>query len=205
MVSMERHEPRFEETRRFKIGACVGALILTMAGGAWSLAALIARAGTPAVEIVAAIVPTVILAALCIRRLLAIAGMPELDRSDETRAEGARLGRRMGIMFGVVFAAEGVLIAVTSNLLARANRPLLIPVAVSAIVGVHFWPLGGVFRIPTYRVLALGLVAIAGGALLIPNEATRLFALGIGNAVVLWASAAAVIALHANLGSRNVT
>jgi hypothetical protein len=104
----------------------------------------------------------------------------------------------MGMLFGIVFTVEAGLIGLVSVGLAHIHRPLLIPIAVIAIVGVHFVPLAKVFRIPTYAVLGLVLVALAAGSLLIQDEATRVLALSIGSAIALWASATTVLAVHAS-------
>ena len=68
--------------------------------------------------------------------------------------------------------------------------------AVAGIVGAHFVPLARIFRIPTYTATGVLLVGAAAGSLLIADERGRSFALGITAALVLWASAGAVLVIH---------
>ena len=187
---------RFEDSRGFKFGVGLGALVLTAAGAAWSIVALIFREGTAVWQYVLAMLPVVTLTALIVRRLAAIAKVDDPQPSEGERIESARQARRMGLLFAVVVTIEVALIVLAAFALARVNRPSLIPVAVMVIVGAHFVPLARVFRIPAYSVTGFVLVGVAGGSLLIPNESVRLFALGVGSAVVFWASAAAVVAIH---------
>src|SRR5262245_58307607 len=127
----------WQESRGFKIGAVVGALILTWAGAAWSLLALLNRAGTERWEFVPWALPVLALTVVSGRRLAAISRLPRRSASDPDALANARRGRRTGIQFGIIFAIEFALIGVTANVLARNGRPLLIPVAVIGIVGAH--------------------------------------------------------------------
>jgi predicted enzyme related to lactoylglutathione lyase len=191
----------FERSRGFKVGAGIGALVLTAAGTAWSVVALIFRPGSPAWQFVLVMVPALLLAAVTIRRLVAVAKLQESLSTESERLESARDGRRMGLWFAAIFSAEIALIAGAATTLARADRPLLIPVAVVAIVGAHFVPLARVFKIPTYLVTGVMLMVVAGGSLLISNQSSRLFTLGISSTAILWISAFAVLAVHVGTGS----
>lgn len=203
---MTSADGRFERSRGFALGAGLGALVLTAAGAAWSLVALIFRPGSSVWQFVLAVVPALVLATFIVRRIGAIARMPEPPATPSERLEGARQGRRMGLLFGTVFAIEMALIAATAVLLARANRPLLIPVAVVAIIGAHFLPLAKLFRIPTYFVTGAALVGLTGLSFLISDESTRAFLLGLSVTAVLWASAAAVLVIHLeHVSSANVS
>lgn len=192
---------RFERSRGFKFGAGLGALVLTTAGAAWSVVALIFRPGSPAWQFVLVMAPPLLLGALTVKRLAAIARLKESRPTESERLESARQARRMRRLFATVFTIEIVFIAGAAAALAGASRPLLIPVVVVAIVGGHFVPLASVFRIPTYFVTGIVLVALAGASFLISDESTRAFALGISSACVLWASAGAVLTLH--VGTRS--
>jgi len=111
----------------------------------------------------------------------------------------------MGRGFVTVFATEIILIALAATALSRANRPLLIPVVVMAIVGAHFVPLAKIFQVPTYFVMGVALICLAAGSLLIPDENLRVLTLGIASTLVLWVSAVRVLAVHAKSPSPNQT
>ena len=189
-----------ETNRGFRIGAAIGALVLIVAGAAWTLIALVFRPETGLSHYALLAIPALILATSAIRRLVAVVRSPAAPTTEAEELERSREGKRMGIWFGVIFAAEFGVIGAVAPILAGAGRPLLIPVAIVAIVGAHFVPLAKVFRIPTYFVAGVLLVAIAAASLLIPDEPTRLFALGIATTVVLWAAAWTVLAVHVGAG-----
>ena len=132
---------------------------------------------------------TAALAGFSVARLVAAAKLPPAQDAEQA----ARQGRATGIWFGIIFATEAIFIAAAAILLAGAGRPLLIPVVVAAIVGVHFWPLARVFRIPIYWGTGALLLCCAAASLLIGDENARLLALGIAVALVLWISAAVVL------------
>ena len=180
-------------TRASASGAAIGVLVLTFFGAIWAFAALGNRPATPAWAFGLCAIPFAVLTVLGVRRLIAAGRLP----APENEAQAASEDRREGRWFGVVFAAEGILIVIASNVLAHAGKPLLIPVAIAAIVGVHFFPLARLFRRPFYWVTGTLLVLCAGGSLLIADERGRLFALGLAAAAVLWSSAAFVLARSA--------
>jgi hypothetical protein len=194
---MELQISHWHESRGFKFGAGIGALVLTYTGAAWAFAALGNRPGaTPAWQFGVLTLPVLLLTALSVTRLVAVARLPIAPGSDAEAIEGARRGRRVGVLFGVVFAVEFGSIALAAILLSRAGRPLLIPVVIVAIVGVHFLPLARIFHVPTYGFGGVVLVLAALGSLLITDEPARVFALGMVTGLVLWVSAATVLALH---------
>ena len=190
-------------TQGFKRGAAIGALILTFAGAAWAVAGLVNWPGTPVWEFGFVAVPVLALTGLSISRLVAVAALPSPQVPDAEAAENARRGRRIGLLFGAVFTVEMLLIALAAILLSSAGRPLLIPVAVAAIVGVHFLPLATIFHVRTYGIAGLLLIGASLGSLFVPDEPTRVYVLALMVAMVLWASAGTVLAMHT--GRQSVT
>ncbi|MGC1613806.1 MAG: hypothetical protein WA736_03895 [Candidatus Acidiferrum sp.] len=187
---------RWHNTREFKFGAGIGALVLTYAGAAWAFVALANRAGMPRWEFGVFALPVLTLTALSVVRLVAVAKLPIQTLLGAEATERARQGRRMGILFALVFATEAALVAGTAVILARSSRPLLIPVAVMAIFGLHLVPLARIFSMPIYMVTGSLLAGLAASSLLIAEEPLRIFILAMVAAVVLWASAARVLAAY---------
>jgi len=187
---------RWHNTREFKFGAGIGALVLTYAGAAWAFVALANRAGTPTWEFGVFALPVLTLTALSVMRLVAVARLPIRKLFGTEAIESARQGRKVGVWFALIFATEAALIAGTAVILARSGRPLLIPVAVVGIVGLHFVPLARIFSMPIYLVTGLLLAGLAAMSLLVADEASRVFILAIIVALVLWASAARVLAAY---------
>ncbi len=175
-------------------GAGIGALVLTCAGAAWSFVALINRPEVRTWQFVLLVAPAVILIAASVRQLAAVARMPTSPSHAEA-IESARHGRRIG-RFATIFGVEVAVIAAAATLLARAGRPLLIPVAVVAIVGAHFVPLATIFQVRTYSLVGIALLVAAGMSLFISDEPIRVFILDLAGAFILWAGAFAVLLLH---------
>lgn len=186
---------RWQQSRPFKFGAGIGAQVLTLAGGAWALTPLVLQ-GSPVWIDGVVIGAFVALTAYGAKRLHAVTKQPIPIPSLSERAEGAAAGRRMGMAFGAICAFEAALIAGSSIWLGHTHRATLIPLAVAAIVGGHFVPLGKIFHIPTYAYCGILMVGAVLASLLIADEDARLMTLGAVNALILWGSAGAVLCLH---------
>jgi hypothetical protein len=62
-----------------------------------------------------------------------------------TEADKAE-GKRMGMWFGIIFGAEGLLIFVGINIVVNLGYPDLTIPTIALVVGLHFFPLGKVFK-----------------------------------------------------------
>jgi hypothetical protein len=115
--------------------------------------------------------------------------------------EDAALGKRIGIWFGIVFGIEIVLIALASTLLSTFQLDRFITPAIALIVGIHFFPLARLFRVPTYAmtgVLFSVLALVALLALLLglpiagPSPYNWSVFVGVGVTFALWLTAISV-------------
>jgi len=105
-----------------------------------------------------------------------------------TAPEDVERARRTGRDYGIVFGTEGVLIAITSIVLARLGRQDDNVPAIALIVGLHFAPMARIFdRTVDYWISAwvslvgvAGLVAIHAGATSVPAAWS---AVGVGTAL----------------------
>jgi hypothetical protein len=75
--------------------------------------------------------------------------------SQEDEAESKRIWARFGIIFGIEF----VLIAISSTLLSTFQRDVFIAPAIALIVGIHFFPLSRLFRVPVFSITG-GLLSV---------------------------------------------
>ncbi|HEX5501253.1 MAG TPA: hypothetical protein VFW96_01440 [Thermomicrobiales bacterium] len=116
-------------------------------------------------------------------------------------AEDAAEGRRIGRWFGIVFGVESGLIALASVLLGIFQAGQYIAPVVALIVGLHFFPLAPLFRVPAYYgtgALLVVLALIALVALLLgvplgsPSPDNWSSFVGVGAALILWATALAI-------------
>ncbi|MFF5312904.1 DUF7010 family protein [Streptomyces massasporeus] len=100
----------------------------------------------------------------------------------------ANWARGVGIVNTVELAAIFAVIAASN----AAGRPEVIPAGIALVVGLHFFPLARLYDQRQYRWTAslLTVVAVAGFVLVaagVASETVRIV-VGLGSAVVLWAS-----------------
>jgi hypothetical protein len=107
-------------------------------------------------------------------------------------SEQKRVQSRMGIMFGIVFGAEGLLIFLAVSVLIHLHLQPYIMNAVAAIVGLHFLPLARLYRVPLYYWVGGVMVADALVWLALPSP-TREIAVGLSMAVILWLTCALML------------
>jgi hypothetical protein len=152
-------------------GTVAGAVILTIFGGLWCIIALANWTARPGWSI----------AAGAVARLVASRKIPSVDDP-----AAASKGKRMGMLFGIIFGIEAGLIAICSTLLASHGLAFWIPIAIAIIVAVHFLPLAHVFEVPLYYWTGgLSLLGVLG-CLLIHDLGTRVLCVGLVMAAVLW-------------------
>lgn len=97
-----------------------------------------------------------------------------------------------GLIGGVVFT------------LAQISRFDLIPQALGVIVGLHYLPLGKIFRAQQYYWTGAVMVAAALGSLLIPRGQIRNIAGCAGVGLTLWVSCCAILWwISSAVGNRN--
>ena len=99
----------------------------------------------------------------------------------------------VGRVVGMASAAEGVGILLAWNALAWVGATAYFPCAVAAIVGLHFLPIAWAVRFSTYYASAAAMVGLGLAGCGIGNPSTRLLAVGVGAASILWLTCWAVL------------
>ena len=171
------------EIPRAITGAAFGVMMMTLFGTAWLAWGLQnMRANSPW------LIPVLVLPAIAL--LVPCFGMFQIGRragkqAAPLTASQKRVQSRMGITFGIVFGAEGLLIFLAVNVLTHFHLEPYIMSVVAAIVGLHFLPLATLFRVPLYYwvggvILADALVSVA-----LPSP-TREIAVGLSMGAILW-------------------
>ena len=98
-----------------------------------------------------------------------------------------KLRRRFyAIRFGLIIAIEVAAIFLGGPVLGRFQRQDLIPQWIDVVVGLHFLPLGKLFKLPLYYATASAIVLSSLGSLLIPPGSLRLATNAGGTALALW-------------------
>jgi hypothetical protein len=182
-------EPPFSRSTLAHVrGRVAGAGIVTLAGSAWCIVALALWPVHPVWSIPAGSAATVVLLALCVTRLRLSRNIPSIHDP-----LAAAKGKRIGILFGIVFGAESGLIWLCATLLTYLGLSSWIEIAVAIIVGLHFIPLARVFQAPVYY--WTGVLCVAGmlGCSLIRAADTRGLCAGLTMAAVFWLTAVVLL------------
>jgi hypothetical protein len=108
-----------------------------------------------------------------------------------------RLVRFYRIGYALIVATEGAAISVGGPILGHFHRPDLYGQWIGAIVGIHFFPLGKLFKLPLYYWTGAAISLAAFGSLLISTSSLRSAICAGGTGVALWITA--VITLSKNL------
>jgi tetrahydromethanopterin S-methyltransferase subunit G len=168
-----------------------GIFFLTFFGGAWALW------GTSFLQGALHIGAYVLIGLITLAFFVIGARLSRYARTlpQATALEDVATGKRIGRWFGIVFGAEVVLILLAAILLSRFGAGRFIAPMIALIVGVHFFPLAGLFHVRAYYLVGallclLALIAIV--ALLLglqiagPSPDSWSYFVGIGAALVLW-------------------
>jgi len=174
-------------------GRAVGAIVCAGFGAYalyWWTEAAIQGAQIPwfgAIAVVASI-----LIAWAIANLVALRHVPRvvLDK---------RLVRMYRIGYAIIVATEGAAISVGGPILGHFHRPELFGQWIGAVVGIHFFPLGKLFKLPLYYWTGAAIALAAFGSLLVSGTLLSSAICAGGTGVALWITA--VITLSKNLES----
>jgi hypothetical protein len=110
-----------------------------------------------------------------------------------------RLVRYYRIGYALIVAIEGAAISVGGPILGHYHRPDLFGQWIGAVVGIHFFPLGKLFKIPLYYATGAAISLAAFGSLLISGIPLRSAICAGGTGMALWITA--VVTLSKNLES----
>ena len=176
-------------SRPYAIGVTIGALVLTFFGVLWAFEAISNWPQTPPYFYIIISQPVLWIIIFAGFRLNTVMKLPPPTHEDQLPLDD----KKAGAIFGIIFAAEFILIAAAVFILRTLDRPLLIPIVVALIVGLHFFPLARLFGVQFYSVTGFLCVVCALASLLVRDEALRLSLLGFSIAVILWGSAALVL------------
>jgi hypothetical protein len=169
-------------------GSIGGAAILTLFGGLWCILALANWAARPGWSIPLGVGLTIALLVLCVARFQSYKNVHSVDDP-----VAAAKGKRVGMLFGIIFGIEGALIAISATVLGSHGLGIWVPLVIAIIVGVHFLPLAHVFEVPLYY--WTGALCVLGvlGCLLIHDSGTRVLCVGFVMTGVLWISVLALL------------
>jgi hypothetical protein len=131
-------------------------------------------------------VVTAILVVWAIAKLAALRHAPRV-------ALGKRQVRFYRIGYLLIVATEGAAISVGGPILVHFHRPELYGQWVGAVVGLHFFPLGKLFKLPLYYWTGAAISLAAFGSLLISPSPLRSAITAGGTGVALWITATVIL------------
>jgi hypothetical protein len=110
-----------------------------------------------------------------------------------------RLARFYRVGYALIVATEGAAISVGGPILGHFHRPDLYGQWIGAVVGIHFFPLGKLFKLPLYYWTAAAISLAAIGSLFVSASSLGSAICAGGTGVALWITA--IIILSKNLES----
>lgn len=165
-------------------GRAIGSIFFTGFGAVWILLSLYIR---QILSVDLAIPVATIAAALLLSALWLMQQAKRYPKVPEDPARGRTFTR--------INAIQWIAVAIVAFAFAKLHIDAYVLSAITAIVGIHFFPLAKLFRYPMHNVTGAVLVVWASmGVLLIPTEHLQgITALGTG--IILWSSAAITLGI----------
>ncbi|WP_305159573.1 DUF7010 family protein [Peribacillus simplex] len=173
-------------------GSGIGVIFMAVFGTLW--------AGTGVMGLQGWGFPYVELTGIFVGIIMVIGGISLIHASqkmsNQVSENGARRLKRIGLLFNMVFIAEGLLIGIAIAICNLINQTDLIPGVIATIVGIHFLPLASLFQIKIYYATGVLLCLLALITLLIVPDTVMfgehqilapLSLLGFRCALILWA------------------
>jgi hypothetical protein len=172
-------------------GRAIGSIFFAVFGALWITIALYVRQ-ILTVDLtigVAAVLAALLLSAVWLLRQAKL--FPKLP---ENRAVSREFNR--------INAIQWIAVGIVAFSFARLHIDAYVLSAITAIVGIHMFPLAKLFRYPLHNVTGAVLVAWASASvLLFPIESLQ-GATAIGTGIILWLSAATTLAIAAKFALR---
>lgn len=179
------------------VGTASGVYFMSIFGTLWAYTGIMGLQGWG--------LPLLLVIAIIMGASLFIGGFSLIIASrkltNEAPARDVGRGKRIRFWFNLIFAAEGVAIAIAIAICNATGHSELIPLVIAIIVGVHFFPLAPLFQIKLYYWTGALLCLLAIGTwLFVPAEFmagehqinSYMITTGFGSALILWATGLSV-------------
>jgi hypothetical protein len=165
-------------------GRASGVIVVAVFGALWLLLALYAMQMLSAATVAGVVLG---LAALVVAAMFLFREAKRWPRVPDDPA--------VGRAFGWINAAQWIAVAAVAFTLSKLRLDVYIPSAITAIVGLHMFPLGRIFRYPAhYRAGAILLAWAVASVVFVPVDDLQSIA-ALGTGMILWLSAVVTLAL----------
>jgi len=163
-------------------GPAIGTLFMAFFGLLWSLTGVAGLQGWGGLYVLSIFVPGI---ALVFGGISLLRTSRKIETSLGPDQEAlSKEEKRLGFWFNLIFIVQGLAIGITIFVCNMMNQTDLIPIVITMIVGIHFYPLAILFKIRKYHITGSLLILLALIALLaIPAS---LSIVGLGSALILY-------------------
>ncbi|WP_440603136.1 DUF7010 family protein [Bacillus sp. GB_SG_008] len=178
-------------------GTASGVFFLAFFGTLWAYTGIMGLQGWG--------VPLLLVTAIAIGIALFVGGVSLIRASrqltNQVSKTDLRRGKRTRFWFNIIFAAEGLAIAIAIAVCNATRHTELIPLVIAIIVGAHFIPLAPLFQVRLYYFTGALLCLLAIITLLfVPEKVTLgehqinafMSVVGFGSALILWGTGLAI-------------
>ena len=178
-------------------GTASGVIFMALFGTLWAYTGIMGLQGWG--------VPWLLVAAVIIGIALFMGGVSLIHASrvltNQDSKTDLRGGKRTRFWFNIIFAAEGLAIAITIAICNATHHLELIPLIIAFIVGVHFFPLASLFQVRLYYFTGILLCFLPIITLMfVPEKITLgdhqinafMSLVGSGSALILWGTGLAI-------------
>jgi hypothetical protein len=165
-------------------GRAIGAIFFACFGTGWLFLALAAKQLINPATVSATVAGMMVL-------LLAAAALMRRAKRWPLVADDPSIGRA----FGWINAIQWTAVAIVAFAFARLHIDAYTTSAITAIVGLHMFPLARLFRYPLHYLTGAVLVSWAGASSAFVPVAEMQGTAALGTGFILWASAAATLAI----------
>jgi hypothetical protein len=172
-------------------GRAIGAIFFAVFGALWiSVALYVKQVLTVDFAIgIAAVFAALLLSAAWLLRQAKL--FPKLPENPAVSRE-----------FNRINAIQWIAVAIVGFSFACLHIDAYVLSAITAIVGIHMFPLAKLFRYPLHNVTGAALVAWASASVLLFSADSLQGATAVGTGMILWISAATTLTMAAKLGLR---
>lgn len=172
-------------------GVARGATIIFLFGVLWLTIGLATGRRSPLWLRGSILLAGLLLAALVARLDLRAVRLSRL--APPLTAEQQAIGKQVGRRFGWITGLEGGAIVLAVIILNVVRRPDYILSTIALIVGLHFFPLAGLFASPFYCLTGLAGCAIGVAGYFVADPRLRASVVGLSFGLLLWLTVAALI------------
>src|SRR5476649_667226 len=164
----------------------IGAMFFTIFGGAWLALGILGGYGMSVVALLLIVAGTLLLFFASLRQF-------RRNRGAHAAEADSPEGKRAGRIFNAVNAIQWILVFVAAAVLSRVGHKEWIIASIILIMGIHFFPLSVVFKVPRHYATGAAMTLLAIFYPLMSSAGPTSPVGCVGAGIILWVSAVAAL------------